>query len=119
MLLFAVLAIGLPVNSAVAHEDKRPSPTRWQWNVFSTGNSDLPNNLVSALLPAGDGAPWVGTIGGLVRLANDQVEQVFTTAQGLPANEVSALLPAGDGALWVGTTGGLARLAIVYGPGGD
>jgi hypothetical protein len=76
-----------------------------------TTTQGLPSNWVLALLPAGDGALWVGTEAGLAWLASGQVEEVITTTQGLPSNWVLALLPAGDGALWVGTEGGLARLA--------
>ncbi len=79
--------------------------------MFTPGNSDLPDNGVLALAPGDDGALWVGTWGGLARLAGGQVDQVLTTEQGLPDNKVLALAPGDDGALWVGTEGGLARLA--------
>ncbi len=68
-----------------------------------TTEQGLPDNRVWALAAGADGALWVGTDGGLARLAGGQVDQVLTTEQGLPDNSVWALAAGADGALWVGT----------------
>jgi ligand-binding sensor domain-containing protein len=82
------------------------------WTVFTTENSDLPDDHVSALAFGPDGTLWVGTIGGVARRDEDGHWQTYNKANtndGLPSNDVRALAVAPGGALWVGTIDGLAR----------
>ena len=80
------------------------------WANFTTENSDLPNNSVTALAPGADGALWVGTFGGGLALRDKSGEwrsySKDGTHGGLPDDRVWALAPGADGALWVGTLGG-------------
>src|SRR5262249_46832274 len=60
-----------------------------------------------------DGDLWLGTEGGLDRLAGGDSRKItrYTTRDGLPADHVNALLRDRTGALWVGTWGGgIARM---------
>ncbi len=65
----------------------------------------LSNNVVRAILPARDGALWVGTDIGLNRIAAGRV-QVWRRRDGLSVDPVTALLEARDGTLWIATNGG-------------
>lgn len=58
-------------------------------------------NRVKRILQTSDGTVWVGTVGGLQRLANGRFEPflpIHTT--------VRSLLQTSDGTLWIGTIGG-------------
>jgi tRNA A-37 threonylcarbamoyl transferase component Bud32 len=68
----------------------------------------LPGDEVTALLPAGEDAWWIGTSGGAVRLIRDKVTPVGNAA--LATAPVGAILRDATGALWFGTGGGLYRL---------
>ena len=64
---------------------------------------------VRALLYADDGATWIATTNGLVRL-KDGIERTFTTADGL-ANDWVDCLSAGDkGSVYAGTRSGFSRI---------
>jgi ligand-binding sensor domain-containing protein len=83
-----------------------------RWEVFNTGNSDLPNNQVNVLFLDSNGELWVGTgekrteAGGLVHLDAKGHWEVFNiNNSGLRSNVVSAILSDGAGGLWVGTRG--------------
>ncbi|MEO6066326.1 MAG: two-component regulator propeller domain-containing protein [Lysobacterales bacterium] len=65
----------------------------------------LSNNVVRAILPARDGALWVGTDLGLNRIEGDTIK-VWRRGDGLSADPVTALLEARDGTLWIATNGG-------------
>jgi ligand-binding sensor domain-containing protein len=54
-------------------------------------------------------ALWVGTTGGLDRLADGHVTH-FTESDGLLGSQVNALAEDRDGNLWIGTDAGLSRL---------
>ncbi|HEY0786448.1 MAG TPA: two-component regulator propeller domain-containing protein [Acidobacteriaceae bacterium] len=57
-------------------------------------------NRVKSILQTADGALWVGTIGGLDRLAHGR----FTSVAGVTGT-VRALRQTSDGTLWIGTIG--------------
>ena len=58
-------------------------------------------NRVKRILQTSDGTVWVGTVGGLQRLANGRFEPL------LPIDTtVRSLLQTSDGILWIGTIGG-------------
>ncbi len=65
----------------------------------------LSNNVVRAILPARDGALWVGTDIGLNRIEGDAI-RTWRRSDGLSADPVTALLEARDGTLWIATNGG-------------
>ena len=68
----------------------------------------LPSNQVRALLADRQGALWIGTTRGLLRLKQG-VSTEFTSAHGLPREYVLSLLENRDGRIWVGTDKGLAQ----------
>ncbi len=82
---------------------------RWDGARFThwTRADGLPSNTVHALLPADDGALWIGTAMGLARRTNGHFS-VLARADGLPGDGVRVLARGLHGDLWVGTTGGLA-----------
>ncbi len=63
---------------------------------------------VRALLCARDGALWIGTTDGLVRLENGH-EQRYSIADGLADNSVLELAESRDGVIWIGTKNGFSR----------
>ncbi len=65
---------------------------------------------VYALLCSPDGAVWIGTSDGLVRL-KDGHERRYTTADGLASDHILCLKRGADGVLWIGTREGFSRLA--------
>jgi len=71
--------------------------------------ADLPLRYVRALVVDGDGALWIGHVGGLTRW-DGAAFRTWTTADGLPDDRVNALRIDRDGMLWVGTWGGAAVL---------
>lgn len=68
-----------------------------------------PSSSVRALLSTSDGAIWIASTSGLVRL-KDNLEQRFTTAEGLPNDWVDCLSSSGDGSLYAGTRNGFVRV---------
>jgi ligand-binding sensor domain-containing protein len=87
---------------------------RWQTYTTASTNGGLPTNRVNAMVPASDGALWIGTGGGgLARLGNDgrwQTYSQISTDGGLPDDDVRALMAGTDGGLWIGTSSGLGYL---------
>lgn len=89
------------------------------WQVYTTNNSELPENNVESLVSDGAGGLWVGTGnpfvpdsagGGLAHRNASGNWQVFTTENsGLPGNRVSTLAPDRASGLWIGTSNGLAH----------
>ncbi|PKM19048.1 MAG: GGDEF domain-containing protein [Gammaproteobacteria bacterium HGW-Gammaproteobacteria-15] len=69
--------------------------------------SGLLANEVRAVVPAKDGALWVGTAQGLNYVSADGIKN-FTTAEGLPAPFIMALYLHTDGRLFIGTGAGVA-----------
>src|SRR5579863_1635622 len=67
------------------------------------------NKRISALAETADGALWVGTDRGLIRLEDGQIRETYTTQQGLPSDRVHSLLLDHSGALWAGTERGPAK----------
>ncbi|MCP5519460.1 MAG: ATP-binding protein [Verrucomicrobiales bacterium] len=70
----------------------------------------LPHTNTWALLPARDGALWVGTEAGVVRL-HDGGTDLFTHAEGLGSDNIRALAEERSGRVWIGTGGGLNHWA--------
>ena len=77
------------------------------WTTYSTDNSDLPGDYVTAVQPEATGSViWVGTDKGLGRF-DGSTWTVYTKANsGLPADQVTAIAIAPDGRLWVGAFNG-------------
>ncbi len=78
--------------------------------AYGTGQPDgLGEDVVRALLPAGEGDLWIGTDGGgLYRLdgSSGSLERRYHDAQrpdSISGDHVTALLEGKDGTLWVGT----------------
>ncbi len=115
VLRYASIALmALVVNHPQAKSqtpEQPPSIQRHEWQVFTTANSDLPDDYIMALATGADGALWVGTEGAGLARRHEGAWQVFTAASSdLPDDSVWALAAGADGALWVGTFGGgLAR----------
>lgn len=83
------------------------------WNGKQLRNHPLKSlpgyGSVRALLSSGDGAIWVGTTHGLIRIQAGQ-ERLFTVKDGLADNGVFSLAQSQDGSLWVGTKNGFSRM---------
>jgi ligand-binding sensor domain-containing protein len=74
----------------------------------------LADNYISALVEAGDGTLWVGTVGGGLDRFDPRIGRVEHAQHdgadpaSLPDDGINALLLDPDGSLWVATLGGLA-----------
>jgi ligand-binding sensor domain-containing protein/signal transduction histidine kinase len=65
----------------------------------------LPNSRVSALRIDREGALWIATGGGVVRLRNGNIESLSST-DGLSSNLVLSLFEDREGSIWIGTEAG-------------
>jgi ligand-binding sensor domain-containing protein/two-component sensor histidine kinase len=73
--------------------------------------STLPKGAtVRAMHCSNDGAIWIGTTSGLIRLMNGK-ERIFTKADGIADEWVDALADGSGGSLWIGTKNGFSRFA--------
>lgn len=77
--------------------------------LYSSDNSDLPNNLVRAVAKDDKGQLWVGFFGqGLAVLDKDlKVVSIYDTYSGFPSNTVNHLYKDTVGQMWVATGEGL------------
>ena len=77
------------------------------WQIYSTNNSGLPSNNISALSIASNGNIWIGTAGGGLAKFDGTDWVTYTTANsGLPDNNITSLAADSDGIIWIGTDGG-------------
>lgn len=76
------------------------------YQQFTTEHG-LPNNTVITTVESTDGALWVATYGGVVRLIDDELE-VYGLNEGLPNNGVMDLIMDESGTIWAATFGGVA-----------
>ncbi len=80
------------------------------WTAYSTSNSGLPSNSLTALTIDGEDNIWIGTRGGLAKLDWLNWTRYNKDNSGLQSNEIRALATNERGSLWIGTWGGgLAR----------
>lgn len=80
------------------------------WQIYNTGNSELPNNRITALTLIGSNEIWIGTYNGLA-IFDGTEWQVFTSNDSdLPPGTVSSIKSDKRGVKWIGVAGGgLAR----------
>jgi hypothetical protein len=74
-----------------------------------TTEHGLPDNVITAVAFAPDGALWLGTFGSGVSRFDGATWTTYTTADGLANNLVRAIAVAADGSLWFGTWGGVSN----------
>ena len=88
---------------------------RYQRGHFESFGTDegLSSGVVNVVAENSAGDIWIGTYnGGLNRMRDDVVVEVFDEESGLLSESVTALYPDEKGALWVGVSdGGLTRFA--------
>lgn len=79
------------------------------WTHFSGAGFPSLQSTAIAAVSAGD--VWVGTRGGVVRIANDAVDLSATSRVNAAIGSVAVndLAVDGDGGVWIATSGGLAR----------
>lgn len=87
------------------------------YRIDPQGNTPLPldpplaDGRIRDFLRDRRGNVWIASYAGLLRLAPDGEQRLYTTVDGLPANQIRVLLEDRRGRLWIGTgNGGLARL---------
>ena len=71
-----------------------------------TDDSGLSNQHVHSLLEDAQGGVWVGTSGGVDRMADSLFRQISEN-DGLSSNDVWSIFEDDNGSLWVGSDGGL------------
>lgn len=84
--------------------------TVWNGTQFTTFSlHSVPAYVrVQAMLAGSDGALWIGTTAGLIRLENGR-EQRFTKTDGLANDAVLSLAEGRNESIWIGTDGGFSR----------
>lgn len=81
--------------------------TKWEW--YSTDNSPLPSNTITALLVDLENGIWIGTNRGLLKLSNNSWRLFNTSNSKLPSNLISGLALDRRGRVWIATEGELAQ----------
>lgn len=78
------------------------------WSVFSSSNSDLPGNDITAVAFDSKGMIWVATTVGLASFNGTATTgwKVYTTAQGMPENNVTAMAIDENDNIWLGYSSG-------------
>lgn len=75
------------------------------WDVYLT--NELPDPFINAIAEDPDGNIWIGTNGGLSKLASDLVTiTTFKVAEGLPDNHINSICVLGNNSIWIGTNKG-------------
>lgn len=80
------------------------------WTTYTTANSGILDNDVTAVTIDATGAFWFGTgTAGVSHTQNLVAWTSYTTANGLGSNDVRDILVGSDGAVWFATEGGVSR----------
>jgi len=92
------------------------------FTTYTVANSILPADKINCIYSDADENMWVGTEGGLLKIAADDTWTVFTTADGLPGNDIRSILVDEEEIVWIGTyLHGLVKYDgvdfVVYDPG--
>lgn len=93
-------------NNGIARFDPANKTVK---SAYSTSNSELPSNEISALIMDNSGRIWVGTNKGVAILDGTNWTLYNTSNSILPHNWIYAFAIDNDGNMWVGTAGGLAK----------
>ena len=100
---FAALACGLfPVLAGA-------TPTQWVSRAWQTDDG-LPNNDVTSLLQADDGAMLFGTLSGLARFDGLRLQTIRVEEKGAPVRGINGMCLGHDGTLWLINNGRLVAL---------
>src|SRR5207237_1824886 len=85
-----------------------PGPARF--TIYTTMNSQLPNDKLQSLLEDSHGNIWAGTLGGGLAVFNQHTKRfsVISESEGLLNNNVYKLLEDQKGLLWASTNKGLS-----------
>ncbi len=79
------------------------------WINFTTSNSDLPDNTVSAIAIDNNGDAWIGTSGGLAKFDGTNFTLFNTDNSDLPHNSIMSVAVDSYNNKWIGTYQGLAK----------
>lgn len=80
------------------------------WFFYTTANSSIASDNVTAVEASPGGALWFGTAdAGVSRTLNPLTWDHFDVSDGLGSNHVRDILVASDGTVWVATAGGVSR----------
>ncbi len=80
------------------------------WKIYSTLNSGLPYDNITAIAIDGDGNKWIGTYGGGLSKFDGTNWSVFNTSNsGLPDNSITCINIDANGNKWIGTYKGLVK----------
>jgi diguanylate cyclase (GGDEF)-like protein len=109
----AVVAAALAgwVSQSAEALDPNKAITQYTLRVWRTEDG-LPQDAVTAITQARDGALWVGSPSGLMRFDGAEFSRLEIGRDGSPADRyVAALLTATDGTVWAATRGALVAVA--------
>lgn len=83
------------------------------YSNYTTLNSDLPSDYITALSVDSDGRIWIGTSNsGLVRYDGVDWENYTTANSGLPSNRINTIMTSANQSLWLGTPAGLVHFDL-------
>ncbi len=100
--------VGVDGAIVVAADNSRLST--WNGTRFVSSAIALPESAaVQTMLCASDGAVWVGTVDGLMRIRGERVDRL-TLADGLADNSILTLTESRDGSVLAGTKNGFSRI---------
>lgn len=85
--------------------------TQVVWSTYTTANSDLPDDVVCALMVDNTGVLWAGMeMGGLAAYDGSSWKVWDMQNTSLPSNIVRAVAQGLDGTIWVATAGGMVSI---------
>ncbi len=76
-----------------------------KWPVYTTDNSELPDNQILALAVDARGHLWIGTANGKVTMFDGKTWTVYASHSALPWGPVPAIVCDAQGTIWIGTNG--------------
>jgi len=81
----------------------------YEWTVFDTTNSPLPNNYVTTLAFDKDGILWIGTRNGLASYGSSDWSIYTSENSPLPNNSIIDIEIGTDNSKWIVTISGVAK----------
>jgi ligand-binding sensor domain-containing protein/serine phosphatase RsbU (regulator of sigma subunit) len=82
-----------------------------KFKIINIGEEIVPQ----AITQTPDSRIWVGAVGGLIGIENDEVVVTYNERNGLLSNNIKLVLPEGKKFLYIGTNSGLNRLNLTDG----
>jgi hypothetical protein len=103
ILTFILLLIGIHLGAYTADNPTKIIGKTTRWELYTTSNSKLPNNIVTALFVDVQHMLWIGTKNGVV-IAKDTLQKVLHVADGLSDEKITCIYVDGTSWAWIGSS---------------